>query len=189
MLYKKKSAKISAYEALIKYDIASLPVPVSYNPKEIKIFTLQFLAGYHGQDVREYYKIWGHRGFITYEPVYNRYIIFINGEDSEPLRRWCISLAIGYIENHKVHKKYGIPISNSNKYITDFTYVYTCPDCILERDGIISTEKIASVCKIPFREAREKSKRLKMFSGIRAPKELHIEKIICNIFKKVSIEK
>ncbi len=187
MFFGRKSSKISAYEALIKYDISSLPIPVSYNPKEIKIFTLQFLADYHQEDIHLYYERWGYRGFITYEPVYHRYIIFVNAEDSEPLRRWCISLAIGYIENHKIKANCGIPITSADKFINDFAYVYTCPDCILKRDGILSSEKIIEVCKIPFQKAHEKSKRLALLSKTENPQELHIEKIICNIFKKISV--
>ena len=179
-----KSAKLSAYEALIKYNISALPVPINYDPKEIKIFTIQFLARYHNESCREYFKLFGHRGFVIYESVYDRYIIFINETDPEALQRWSISIAIGYIESHRISHKYGNSINESDKYITDFTYTYTCPDCVLKRDKILSSEEIAEVCAIPLHKAKEKSKRLKIFSDLNDSKILHIEKILCNIFRE-----
>ncbi len=185
MFFGRKSSKISAYEALIKYEVSSLPVPISYHPDKIKIFTLQFLADYHNEDIHSYYEKWGYRGFLTYEAVYRRYIIFVNAEDSEPLRRWCISLAIGYIENHKIKAGCGVPITSADPFINDFAYVYTCPDCILKRGGILSSEKIMETCRIPFQKAYEKSRRLSLSGQAEDPRERHIEKIICNIFKSI----
>lgn len=126
----------------------------------------------------------GIAAFITYEPVYHRYIIFVNAEDSEPLRRWCISLAIGYIENHKIKANCGIPITSADKFINDFAYVYTCPDCILKRDGILSSEKIIEVCKIPFQKAHEKSKRLALLSKQKIPRNYILKKLFVIFLKK-----
>lgn len=180
MLSKRKPAKISAYETLIKYNITSLPVPTKYS-NGIKIFTLQFLAEYHNQDISEYFNVFGYRGFVCYEPHYNNYVIFINDDDPEDLQRWCISTAIGYIENYKFKSKYGFSISESSLYINDFTYTYTCPDCILERDHINKPEQIIELCKIPFNKAREKSKRLKIVFKSKNDLTNKLETLICNL--------
>ena len=74
----KKSAKIAAYEALIKYDVSRLPVPVEYDNCEIEIYTLQLLACYGKKKMREVYKIFGYRGFVTYDAKDDRYLIFTN---------------------------------------------------------------------------------------------------------------
>lgn len=179
----KKSAKIAAYEALIKYDVSRLPVPVEYDNCEIEIYTLQLLACYGKKKIREVYKIFGYRGFVTYDAKDDRYLIFANEEDPEPLLRWVISTAIGYIEAGHPGLRRGLPLSAESSYINDFVYTYTCPDCVLERDKIIEPDQIIRICDIPFRKAREKSKYLKLYLKADTREKLGIEEIICSLFK------
>lgn len=181
MLFKKsKSSKESAYEALIKYNITSLPVPVNYS-NGIKIFSLQLLAGYHHQNITEYFNKFGYRGFTFYEPEFDNYIIFYNEDDPIPMQRWVISSAIAFIECHKVSSIYGTSLDRLPEYIDDFTYTYTCPDCVLKRDNLISSEQIIEICDIPFNKAREKSKRLKTSTNSNNKYIKKLESIICNL--------
>lgn len=180
MLFRRKSTKTFAYEALIKYNVTSLPVPLQYDDG-ILIFTMQYLAWIHNQNVFNYFDAFGYRGFVCYDSKFDNYVIFINGEDPEPLQRWSISVAIGFIETCKFSKNRGIPISNPPQDIDDFTYIYTCPDCILERDNVTTPEQIIEVCKIPFNKAREKSKRLKLSFHSKNKMVNHLEKIICTL--------
>lgn len=176
----KKPPKISAYEALIKYNITSLPVPISYT-NGIKIFSMQFLAEYHKQNVSEYFKTFGYRGFVCYEPHYENYVIFINENDPESVQRWSISIAIGYIENYKFKNKYAFSISEASLYLDSFCFTYTCPDCILQRDNLLSADQIIETCKIPFYKAREKSKRLKLVSNSINKTLNKLESMVCEL--------
>lgn len=180
LLFKRKPAKIFAYETLIKYDISALPVPLKYQD-DIKIFTMQFLAKYHHQNVSDYFDVMGYRGFVCYEPKYKNYVIFINGDDPEDVQRWSISIAIGLIESRSFRNGRSFSISEATKYIEDFTYTYTCPDCILLRDNITSAENIIASCGIPFSIAREKCKRLKTSFLYDTSSYKKIEDIICNL--------
>lgn len=103
MFLKRKPVKIFAYETLIKYNVTSLPVPLEYH-NGIKIYTLQLLAEYHHENVSDYFNYFGYRGFVCYEPEFDNYIIFINENDSKALQRWSVSIAIGFIESHKIKK-------------------------------------------------------------------------------------
>lgn len=184
MPFFKKSSKFAAYEALIKYQITSLPVPLQYHTEKIQIFTLQLLAAYHRQSVEKYYKVWGKRGFVVYSREDDRYIIFLNANDSQALQRWCISAAIGYIESGMVHPRHGVSLSHLNRYIRDFAYVYTCPDCILLQENVRSFEQILDVCQIPYQKAYEKSKRIGTVPLLYDEKVSHIEKQVCELFQK-----
>lgn len=185
MLFKRetKSTKEFAYEALIKYNITSLPVPIKYS-KDIRIYSMQFLANYHKENVSEYFNKFGYRGFTFYEPKYDNYVIFYNENDPEEMQRWVVSSAIALIEYHQLSDDYGTSLTYLPEYIDDFTYIYTCPDCVLKRDDISSAEQIIKVCKIPFNKAREKVKRLKLsnISDFRSIKKL--ESLICKLISK-----
>lgn len=178
--FRRKPAKIFAYETLIKYNVSALPVPIKYQDG-IKIFTMQFLAEFHHENVSDYFDTMGYRGFVCYDSKHDKHIIFINGDDPEDVQRWSISIAIGLIESHNFNKESSISISEATKYIEDFTYTYTCPDCILLRDNITSAEEIITSCRIPFNKAREKCKRLKMSFLSDKITNKKLENILCNL--------
>ena len=180
MLFKRKSAKVAAYEALIKYNVTTLPVPTRYSGG-IYILSMQLLADFYGESVEKYYNTFGYRGFVCHDTERDTYGIFINEEDSESLKRWSISVAIGIIENEEIAEFRGISISAASGYINDFTYVYTCPDCVLRHNQIISAEEIIKVCGVPFNKAREKSKRLRLLLKPEKGKIATIEKVIRNL--------
>lgn len=186
MLFRRKTAKITAYETLIKYNISSLPVPTTYSDG-IRIYTMQFLAGYFKEDVSKYFNTFGYRGFVCYEPEFDNYAIFINRDDPDQLQRWSISIALGFIESRKFKENRSFSLSDPTDYAEDFTYVYTCPDCILKRDGITSTEDIIKICQVPFNKAREKNKRLKLSSNSRNDKLKTVESVINDLIKKTRI--
>ena len=176
---KHKDSKLLAYESLIKYQVNSLPVPFQVAMLEnVKIFSLQYMAKYFNDPIDECLARSGHRGFIFYQESCSRYVIFLNAEDPEPILRWSLSQAIGYIESNSRKQLKTLFFDSPEKYIEDFTYTFTCPDCILEKNDLTSLNDIVKFCCIPFPNAMEKRKRLFLASKIKDNLETKLDEIL-----------
>lgn len=180
--FKDKTSKLDAYAALIKYHIQELPVTLDLGLANIKIFTLQYLARYHHESIDRYLNISEYRGFIAYQAQFDRYIVFLNEEDPEPLVRWILSMAIGYIESDQKNSSNVLFFSFAEKYIEDFAYTFACPDCVLEKYKILSENDIAKTCGIPLSRASEKRKRLILSNKRKSRFELKLEEILNSLF-------
>ena len=180
--FRDKTSKLDAYKALIKYHIEKLPVTLDLERVNIKIFTLQYLARYHHESIDRYLRISEYRGFIAYQTEYDRYVAFLNAEDPEPLLRWVLSMAIGYIESGQKNANEALFFAFSDQYIEDFAYTFTCPDCVLEKHKILSENDIVKICKIPLPYALEKRKRLILSNKHKSRLEAKLEEILNSLF-------
>lgn len=184
MFYKrrKRDSKILAYEALIKYQVHSLPVMLSDDKfKNIRFFSLQYMAEYFNEPIDQILSEARYRGFIFYQAEFDRYVVFLNSDDPEPLLRWSVAMAIGYIESKSQKSHEACFFNSPGKYIEDFTYTFTCPDCVLEMHNIISFNDIVKFCRIPFPNALEKSKRLSLSPRLEGSTEVKL----CEILNKL----
>ena len=161
-----KEICIRAYEALIKYDITELPIPITYQP-DILAVPIQVFAMECHMSNRRAVRDCEYRGIVYYADEVNKYVILYNDEDPIELRRWEVALGIGYIEmwkelqlSRQMERTY-IALKNSQLAVDEFAYYFTCPDLVLQECGIRTPEDIIEFCSIPFNNAREKSKRLK----------------------------
>lgn len=179
---RKTDARTLAYESLIKYQIHSLPVKVNDRTfNNIKFFSLQFVADYFHEPIEQLLPKAEYRGFIFYQTECDRYIVFLNTEDPEPLLRWSISVAIGYIESQSCSSHGACFFNSPGKYIEDFTYTFTCPDCVLEKNQIQTINDICRICRIPFPKALEKSKRLLLKSNQKDKTEVKFFDLLNNL--------
>lgn len=182
-----KEICMKAYEALIKYDISMLPAPVEFIPG-ILIVSIQVFATACNMSEEKAIRQCGHRGIVYYADEVDKYVILYNYNDPIELRRWIITLGIGYIElwkelnlSHLMKRTY-ISLNNSHRTIDEFAYSFTGPDIVLEECEMNTVEEIIAFCGIPFNHAREKFKRLKIESSDPNSLELRINGIIKDTF-------
>ena len=135
--------RLMAYEALLKYGVDSLPINFNYG-ENIKIFSMQLLAGCFHEDPREYIRLWKHNGIVLYSVEYDKYIIFFNADDPIDSIRWSLATALGYIEmgySYRVFER-GITLRRNVSSIDAFSFCYTCPDFLTDECEITTAEKI-----------------------------------------------
>lgn len=179
-----KAICIRAYEALIKYDINMLPIPIVYN-SGILVVPIQTFAYYCNMNDKKAVRRCEHRGIVYYADEVDKYVVLYNNDDPISLKRWVIALGIGYIEMWKdLHlsrqmKRTYIALKDSGRVVDEFAYSFTSPDVILKECGINTAEDIMAFCEIPFNNAREKCKKLK----IRLLEFDHFESRVADILK------
>lgn len=154
--YTKSEIICKAYEALIKYDVNSLPVNVNFK-KRVSLLSIQLLSKVQKINVNEY----DADGKLVYQSEFQRYIVLYDNTAPPAEIRWLIALVVAYIELYP-DVKGDVELSRVNNSVVDFAYIFTAPDCILDACSISSSEDIMKACCIPFYRAREKSKRLKL---------------------------
>lgn len=154
--YTKGEITCKAYEALIKYDVNSLPVNVNFKNR-VSLLSIQLLSKVQKINVNEY----DADGKLVYQSDFQRYIVLYDNTAPPTEIRWLIALVVAYIELYPDMKD-DVELSHVNNSVVDFAYIFTAPDCILDKCSISSSEDIMRACGIPFYRAREKSKRLKL---------------------------
>lgn len=158
-----EEAETIAYEAWVKYGIKSIPVLPDLTPLHgFTICTFEAFAKTYNYSIDHLHLIFGDRGGIFYNEKLDLRPIILNCSDPDDLVRWFMSAAVGYTELDLIYANILTRFSELNKSMEDFTYFFTCPDPILHKRKIIAASDIIKTCKIPFKQANIKSKRLKL---------------------------
>lgn len=156
-------AKSHAYNALAEYKITSLPVTL-HDIRESKIYISSWQRYFRTDSKPMYFDTNLRNGAVMSlgENSNMHYVIFYDGNLTEPTRNWIIAKLIYYIRS-------GFADENPHKYITCdashqaeiFATYFTCPDIVLEECNILSAEDIMEYCQVPFSVAERKARYLK----------------------------
>lgn len=160
--------KFSAYNALIEYEEAWLPVNDRiWNKSQYDIFYIPIkYYGMQEYNDENYFSWIGpeyEKGFGRYISSTGHYLLFYNDNLSYEEQHWqtakLIALARLHIldDNPDMYYK----IDDRDPKLEAFAYFYTCPDIILNECHICTAADIITYCRIPFPYANYKSQNLK----------------------------
>lgn len=157
----KKLIKLSAYEALLDFQINTLPVDMikTFNYREdVALYNSSLFRQVEKWDTNTYIRVFGEYGSLIFSDDFNKYFAFYNDCNPEPIIRWELASLLALLELGIASKDKPIQISCKDGDYTDtFAYYFTAPDPILIELGVRSSEEIMWKCKIPFNKAYRKS--------------------------------
>lgn len=171
--------KLSAYDALMKFNVRSLPIdPLNllYSRNDIVLYSYSFFQSLAGVTLEDVTISFGSYGAAIYKREYNKYFLYYNDTLSISFVRWTLARLLGAIELGSVDSISFFVMGGKDGGDCDtFAYYFTAPDVILKSAGISTPESIMQNCQIPFDKAYRKSKNLK-FSIIE--RKTYIDKIL-----------
>lgn len=155
--------KSSAYSAIDKYNISSLPVTLDTICKNnlFNLTSIQRLSFMTGTPVDEYLSTCGGYGYLYYSSDRDRYFIFYNEDLGPKLSMWTIIFLIAEIELNYVYPDRITYLSLDDLYLQTFASYFAAPDPILCECDITSPYNIVNTCNLPVKNAVCKSRILK----------------------------
>lgn len=156
-------AKTLAYDALLEYDIYSLPThfPIC-RVKNIHFLSWQEHLRDNGRTIN--CDVTKHDGLVmcVERGENKRFVILYDETLTDAYKHWVIAKLLYYIRSGEAEESPGVyfPCDTSPEAI-EFASHFTCPDIVLKKRGILSTEDIMKYCQIPFPDALCKAKYLK----------------------------
>lgn len=164
-LVTRRLIKLSAYDALMKFNVRTLPVdPINLlnSRDDISLYSYSFFQSAVGATLKDITTSFGPYGAAIYVREYKKYFLYYNDMSSIAFVRWTLIRLLGAIELGSVDSISFFIIGYRDDGDCDtFAYYFAAPDVILKAVGISSPEEIMQNCQIPFDKAYRKSKNLK----------------------------
>lgn len=182
-LMAKKLIKLSAYDALMKFNVCALPVdPIELlnSRDDIVLYAFSFFQNLLDYSIEDFMSAFGPYGAATFDRRLGKYFLYYNNTNSDVLVRWTLVCLLASIELGSVDSisLYMISCKDGDDCDT-FAYYFAAPDVILKAANICSPESIMKSCQIPFNKAHKKSRNLKK-SWI--DKKTYLDKILKSNF-------
>lgn len=184
------SVRYLAYDALLLYEMESLPVnpvdalmpldQVQLRPLEYCLNLIDFVPGYLTQELE--------KGFVFYSKEDGKYYIIYNSNSPKDEIRWFITTAIAAIRIDHVRYYMGedayIDGLLKDSEAQEFAFHFLAPDPVLNACSFTTAASIIKYCKIPFEKAFRKEKYLKRAEKRKYVIKYAVEDLIIQRFKK-----